>query len=375
MSIFDRYIFKNTAIAALFIAAVLIAVVFLTQSLRFLELILESGASGGTFWLLALLAIPRFFEIILPLSLMAAVLFVYSRMTSDSELIVMRAVGHEPARLAKPAFLLAIITALFLLINALWIAPKAVSNMQEMRQTVKAKFSTSLFREGVFNQMGNGLMVYVRQRADDGTLLGVMIHDSREGQAAPSTIIAKRGTLILTKEGYQVLVEEGSRQDYDPKSRTLKRLNFNRYSLELPDSDPVRGRWQEPEERTLFALLNPDLALERDLESLRDFRIELNRRIVSPFFAIVFSLIACAALLIGPVDRRGQGLRIFLAVFTAIVIQALYLACYNLARHSDWGLFLMWALPIVPLIVCIFILDQDYWRSLLSRSPKNKSAA
>lgn len=357
MSIFDRYIFKNILIASVFIAITLIVVVFLTQSLRFLELVMESGATGGTFWMLTALAMPRFFEIIIPLSLMAAILFVYNRMTTDSELIVIRAVGYDPASLAKPAFLLSIFTMVFLLINTLWIAPQAVSGMQKMSQTVKAQFSTALFREGVFNQMGQGLTVYIRERAPDGTLLGVMIHDSREKNRLPSTVIAKRGTLVTSTSGYQVLVHEGSRQEYDPEKRTLKRLNFNRYTIELPESNPVRQRWQEPEERTVFELLNPDMNLPRDVESLWDFKVELHRRIVSPLFAVVFSLIACTALLVGPVDRRGQALRIMMAVGCVVLIQGLYIAAYNLARQNDFGLILMWLLAGIPFAACLFALS------------------
>ena len=59
-------------------------VILLTQSLRFLELVIESGASSGSFWILTLLALPRFFEIIGPLSLMAATIFVYNRWSYDT---------------------------------------------------------------------------------------------------------------------------------------------------------------------------------------------------------------------------------------------------------------------------------------------------
>ena len=97
LGVFDRYIFKNVLVAATFIAVTLAVVIFLTQSLRFLELVIESGASGGTFWMLTFLAMPRFFEIIIPLSLMAATLFIYNRMTSDSELIAIRAAGYDPS--------------------------------------------------------------------------------------------------------------------------------------------------------------------------------------------------------------------------------------------------------------------------------------
>ena len=61
MNIFDRYIFKNLLIATVFVAVTLAVVIFLTQSLRFLELVIESGASSSAFWVLTMLALPRFF--------------------------------------------------------------------------------------------------------------------------------------------------------------------------------------------------------------------------------------------------------------------------------------------------------------------------
>ncbi len=360
MNIFDRYIFKNLLIATVFIAITLAVVIFLTQSLRFLELVIESGASSGSFWVLTILALPRFFEVILPLSLMAATLFLYNRMTNDSELVVVRSVGYAPAALARPALLLSLIVTIVLLGVTLWVAPKSIHTMQQMRQMIKAQFSTLLFREGVFNQVGKGLTVYVRERGSEGSLYGLMIHDSRggkDGNQPSSTILAKRGTLVSADEGYQVIVYEGTRQEYDEEQTALKRLDFNRYTIELPESDPVRQRWAEPDERTIFELLNPDPEVQRDIESLRDFKIEIHRRIVSPLLAVVFTLIACVSLLIGPVDRRGQTFRIIGAVAVVVVIQGLYIAAYNLARQSDAGLIFMYGLVLCPLGLSVFALS------------------
>jgi len=375
MKIFDRYIFKNLLIATVFIAMTLAAVIFLTQSLRFLELVIESGASSSVFWALTVLALPRFFEIILPLSLMAATLFIYNRMTSDSELIVVRSVGCAPSTLARPAVTLALLVTLVLLSITLWVAPKSLNTMQHMRQMIKAQFSTLLFREGVFNQIGKGLTVYVRERGEEGSLYGLMIHDGREASKAPATILAKRGTLVSVDEGYQVIVYDGTRHEYG--DGVLKRLNFNRYMIDLPDSDPVRQRWAEPDERTIFELLNPDPAEQRDVESLRDFKVEIHRRIISPLLAVVFTLISCAVLLIGPVDRRGQLRRIIFAVMLVVFIQGVYIAAYNFARQSDLGLFLMYALVFCPLSACVFALSglsEGVRRRVLYRAPHDSEA-
>lgn len=357
MEIFDRYLLKNLTVATVFVATTLAAVILLTQSLRFLELVLESGASGTAFWVLTLLALPRFFEIILPIALMAAIVFVYNKMTLDSELVVMRAIGRPPLALARPALMLAGAVTLFLFIMTVWAAPVSVNAMQQMRQIIKAQYSSLLFRAGVFNDVVPGLTVFVNDRTAGGELTGLMIHDSREIGKPPVTILAKRGTVIATPEGQQVIVHDGSRQDLNPETGALNRLDFERYTLDLPDSSgPVRQRWREPDERTLFELFRPDMQNERDVESRREFTLEIHRRLVAPLMAPALAILALAVLLVGPVDRRGQSWRIMLAVGGAVVLQGLYLAAISLARQTPLGLGLMYALVLLPVAAGLAVL-------------------
>lgn len=236
-----RYIFKNLLLATGFIAVTLAAVIFLTQSLRFLELVINSGASSSAFWMLTMMALPRFFEIILPIALMAGIIFVYNRMTADSEMVVMKSVGLSPWQQAKPALVLAALTTILLLLMTTYIAPKSLSNMQQLRQVIKAQYSVLLFREGVFNAVMPGLTVFVRARGDNGELLGLMIHDTRDPEQGPVTILAQRGNLVASQTGQQVLVYEGIRQSLNKKNGNLNRLNFDRYMIDMPESGPVRS--------------------------------------------------------------------------------------------------------------------------------------
>lgn len=357
MKIFDGYVFKSLAVATIFVSLTLSVVIFLTQSLRFLELVINSGASSTSFWILTFLALPRFLEIILPLALMAATIFIYNRMIMDSEMIAIRSVGYSPMALARPALLLAGIVTVFLWSITMWVAPVSLSGMHHLRQVIKASYSSLLFREGVFNQVGSGLTVYMRERSSDGELHGLMIHDTRGTAKNPSTILAKRGVLMAQKEGHQVVVFDGSRQEYDPATETLHRLNFERYTIDMPESEPVRMRWQEPEERTIGELLSPNLNNPRDRDSQRAFGIEIHRRIASPLLALLFTAISCCALLLGPVDRRGQGRRITVAIASVVTLQGLFLASVSLSRQADWGVALLYLVPLAPLVLLLFILS------------------
>jgi lipopolysaccharide export system permease protein len=356
-AIFDRYIFKDLIVATVFVAVVLALVILLTESLKFLELIINSGASSGSFWILTLLSMPRFFEIILPIATMAATIFVYNRMTMDSELIVMRATGFSPLRLARPALMLSLVTSRVLLFTTVWRTPVSVSNMEVLREEIKAQFSTLLFREGVFNPVGPGLTIYIRERASSGELHGLMIHDSRAQNKTPVTIVARRGKLEIGDKGQQVVVFDGSRQQINPGTNTLTQLDFDRYTIDLPDgSGPAQQHWRGPEERSLRELthLDPQDAADKGLR--REFRMEYNRRLATPLLTFSFTSMALALLLAGHLDRRGQGRRIAAAVICAVLIQGLYMASLNIARHSSFGLILMYIDIAAPIAVSLYFL-------------------
>lgn len=355
--VFDRYLFKSLLIATVFMTVTLAVIIFLTQSLRFLELVIESGASSLSFWVLTALAMPRFFEIVIPIALMAATLFTYNRLAMDSEMIVMRAAGYSPLRLSRPALVLCAGVTAFLLFVTFWLAPVSLSRMQEMRQIIKAQFSTLLIKEGVFNAFGDDLTVYVEKRTREGELEGLLIHDTSDKWEHPITVIARRGVLIFSDEGQQVLVYDGSRQEFNPATGALNRLDFERYSIDLPEGKDVRVRWAEPEERTFFSLLSPDLSEQRDRENTREFILEAHKRVISPFLAPAFTIMALCFLLLGAHNRRGQSVRVFLAVLSGVVIQGLYLFAFNLSERSAAGLFLMYALVALPIVAGLFLLS------------------
>ncbi len=367
--VYDRYLMKNLLWATLFTALSLAAVIMLTQSLRFLELIINSGASSFSFFVLTFLAMPRFFEVILPIALMIGVVFIYNRMSADSEIVVMRASGFSPMRLARPALSLALIVTAIVFVITGWFAPLALSKMQTMRVTIKAQYSSLILRDGIFNQLGDDLTVYIHRRASDGEMQGLLIHDTRGDAAMPVTIIAKRGVIVSDERGQQVIVYDGSRQEYNPETGALGRLDFERYSLDLPEAGPVRQRWREPDERTLTELLNPDSDVLGNEKRSREFRVEAHRRVVSPFLAITFTLTALCCLLLGATNRRGLAWRIVAASACVIVLQGLYLVSYNLAKEGSLGLVLMYILVFAPLVTAYYLLSpaSDAFRVLFRK--------
>src|SRR3954466_16294281 len=125
MTILDRYILRQSFSIMVFVTAALSAAVWLAQSLRLVDLIVNRGLSAELFLYLALLILPRFLDIVLPEEAFIAVLFVFNRLTSESELVVMRCAGMGPFTLARPGFVLAGIGCAALLSLSVYFLPRS----------------------------------------------------------------------------------------------------------------------------------------------------------------------------------------------------------------------------------------------------------
>src|SRR5215469_13168312 len=96
----NRYILRQCFSVMIFVTGALTAAVWLAQSLKLVDLIVNRGLSAEVFLYLAILILPRFLDIVIPIGTFIAVLFVFNKLTTESELIVMRAAGMGPMTLA-----------------------------------------------------------------------------------------------------------------------------------------------------------------------------------------------------------------------------------------------------------------------------------
>ena len=352
-----RYLFKNLFNATIFIALTLTLVIWLTQSLKLLELVANSDAPPGMFLHLVALTLPKFLEIILPLSLVIAVIFIYNKLIMDNEIIVLRACGVDQYALARPAIALAVATSLLLTVISSWVSPLCVAQVQELRQVIKTQYSAFLLREGVFNTFGSDLTIYMRAREENGDMAGLMIYDAREKNKPAVTITAKRGRIEMNDGTPNIVVFDGMRQQADADSGALSKLYFSRYMIEIKGLEGVaQAHWRDASERTLPELLNPDLSNIRDRTSVNLFLAEAHNRLITPWNALNFTMIALAVVLLGPFNRRGQHIKVLLACGLIIVIQVLSLAFTNIARKHMGVVPLLYINTLLPVAFGFYFL-------------------
>ena len=346
-----RYVLRQTAMLTLAFTLVFTAAVWLVQSLRLIDLIVNRGLSLGIFFKLALLILPRFIEIVLPIAIFLAVLFSYNRLISESELVVMRASGLSQTTLARPALILAGAGALVLLALSTYLLPAAFREFKDLQFQIRGRFASALLQEGVFTTISDRFSVYIRTRDRRGELGGILIHDMRDPKK-PVTLLAERGALVDGPQGPRVLMMNGSRQQYELETGKLAVLSFDRYTVELAGGKDAPGiRSREAEELYFHELFDAGGAPTRMAEA--------QLRLVTPLDALVFALIPLACLLPGDFNRRGQSRRILAATIAAMLFEVVDLGTKNLASHDLAAAPLLYLETALPIGIAAWLILRD----------------
>jgi lipopolysaccharide export system permease protein len=354
----DGYMFRQLFLALVAVTGGLTALVWLIQSLRFVELVVNRGLSILVFVQLTGLLIPSFVAVILPITCFVVTQFVYQRLSGDREITVMRAAGLSPFALSRPALALAAIAVACGYALTLWIVPASLTAFRQYQWEIRNRMAAFLLQEGVFTQVNDDLTVYVRSRDPDGTLRGILVDDGRD-KSAHATIIAESGRLVEGPTGPRVVLVNGSRQEIDHQTGRLNVLTFGQNEIDLADNQTGSNeRLRDMSEASLGELLDPHPPGGRDIDK---WIAEGHKRLAMPLSAVSYTLIALFAVLSGTFRRHGGLVRPLAAIGAMVALLAAGLAVENLAARDNAMLPLMWLQTLLPGVICAWMLFGPSW--------------
>ena len=333
----------------------LLSMLWLTQSLRFVEMVTNKGLPLRLFVELTSLLMPQLFVVLSPIAVFAAVLFVYNRLLADRELVIMQAAGISPLRNALPAVVVGVVLSLFAVYVQNVGIPAAENAFRKLEWEVKNNVSHLMFREGEFTNLKTGLTVFMTKHEKDGSVSGILLVDETNPKQKV-TLSAQKGRIVYEKDHPHIILVNGARQEIDVESNRFSSLNFERYSVDLGGFGRGGLKPATIREKKLKELLTAgDNETLSDAEK-RKYIVEGNRRVTTPIYNLLFALLACTGLLVGNFNRRGQTKIISLSVFFMILILGLDLIFTNLASKFLYFLPLLYLNCFVPLLICMYFL-------------------
>ena len=354
MSLFSRYVFRQVANAFVIILVTLTTIVWLATALKQLDLIVSQGQGFVLFLKMTFLTLPSLMALIAPNAMLMASLYTLDRMNGDSELIVMTAAGAPIWRIGAPFVLLASMVCVVILICNLWVMPASMRALRALITQVRADVISQVLQPGRFSSTEPGLTFHIRDRSPTGDLLGLLVHDERDDKQLMS-YLADRGRIISNDDGAYLVMFDGHVHRFETKSpdQGVQIVAFDQYLLNISDLNPKDTGSKElrPRERYLGELLNPDPKLLKAKGAVGQLRTELHDRFSTPFYPLLFALLAVAILGHARTTRESRWAQILIAAGIAVGLRVSGLTASNLVTLSAGATPLVYLIPIAAILV------------------------
>lgn len=397
MTILTRYIFKEMIGPTVLGFAFYTSIILMRQLFDMAGLIIRQSLSGAAVGKLLLFSLPNIVVLTVPMSLLFGILIAIGRLSSDSEIVAMRALGISTRKIYRPVFVFSLLMFLLNLYLMNYVLPKGNQQFVALRAELMTASAEKVVKPHIFNVEYENLMIYVKE-ADPATgqWKGVFVADSRSDSSEESLTPAQMAENVNTPEDEMggVLAQQGSGQRIIMArsgnlaiERPTQEIWMNLRSAETHVWDPRRpDRYDHNRNDTQRILLptsaGSDFDVNRLSRSLREMnlrelldqermlgrsrmesdritrnlaRVEIHKKLAFPFACIAFGILG---LPLGITNRRGGKSSGFSLSIAIIVFY--YLLITNGEQLAASGKVSpavgMWTPNVILMIVGIFLL-------------------
>lgn len=383
MRILDRYIFREVLSHTVLGLAVFTFVFFIPQLVRLMDLIVRHAGGAGRITLLFLSSLPPILVFTLPMAALVGVLIALGRLSADSEIVALHALGIGMRRLLLPVGALAAIAAALTLTITIWLGPASLRTLHRLELQLQSSQVPFAVQPRVFDERFPNTVLYVEDvSATAAHWRGVFLAET--GSATGMRITLAEDAIVVNDPAnnqFELHLRGGSTHEFDPHDPP--RYNVSTFgSSDLPIAI-------SSSERATPSLSDAELPVAALLKihgpGWRDSRIEFYRRLAFPAACLVFAMLGVSA---GIRPRRGG--RASGLVLTLLLIAGYYMLLLVGIRLAQQGLLHpavgVWAANIITTIFAITLFrrvehggKQSYmsrmWDKLVAKRSAAKSRA
>ena len=356
MRILDRYIIREIFRHALLGLAVFTFVFFVPQLVRLMELFVRHAGSGEQILTLFLCIFPGVFVFTIPMATLIGVLLGLGRMSADSEIIALTAVGIGRRRILLPVGVLAVTGTLLTLAMTVWLGPLAIRKFRTIEAALISSQVSFQVQPRVFDERFPQLVLYVNDVAASGTQWHGVFLAEAGGESGSRVTLADNAIVIAEpQEGkLELHLQGGTTHEFfraDPDHYSVTAFGQSDWPIEVTGIGTGPARQVSNAERSTRELLKqkgPDW---------REARVELHRRFAFPAACLAFALVAVP---LGARPRRGG--RAAGTLLAVVLIAAYYLLLVTgagLARQGTVSPAIgIWTADVVLLVLGLVLLPR-----------------
>jgi lipopolysaccharide export system permease protein len=318
------YSYLATEMLGPFFASFLImnCVFFLVKLIPFLNFVLELNIGIADFIRLFSYLFPNIFLYSIPMAAMMGVTIGFARLSSDSEILALKASGISMYQMLPPVIIVAALIAILTSYFSIRLIPLSEIAMKQLTyQLLKEKINKGI-KEHVFTEALGDVVVYV-DKIDESTgkWKDVWVSDMR-GVENPVITMASTGWMKSNIKDMAVTIVLKNGSLHRPDNQNAQIVQFDKYQINIPLRPPESNaaRLKRSGEMTMRELLEEAATVKEDNEHKRKVLIEFHRRLVLPVGCLMISLIGLPLGLQARPGKKAVGIQAGLAIFVLYYI-------------------------------------------------------
>lgn len=295
------------------------------------DLIINKGVSILSVLKIFVLMAPYIVTYALPIAVLVAVLMSLGRLSSDNEIIAIRASGINIFQLILPLITLGLILSLGLTLFNDRAASYAHYAYRKTLIEIGVKNPTAAFEEGVFiNSFQKYVLFIYKVDQKNNKLINVRIYEPQGDNKPTRTIVARSGEFISIPEKNSIKLKlmDGTSDEPDPSNPlNFYKLNFKTYFMNLNIADaqnkgPIEKKYKE---MTIRELSNKITELKKENIDPSPLISEIHEKLTLAFSCLVFILMGVPLAII--TRRREKSINIGIAILIIVVYYPLLIGC------------------------------------------------
>lgn len=370
MGQYDRYILRQLVLLFGFFSLVLVSVYWVNQAARLFDSLIADGQNVSVFLEFSALTLPYIIQLILPVSAFVATLYIFNRLISESELVVLQTAGLSALRLLRPVFVFGCLMALLVALLSNFLAPAARSQFIERQAEVRDDLTGRFLRAGEFIHPTPGLTVYIREISELGEFRDLFLQDG-SSPGVEVTYTATTALLVRSDTGPRLVMFDGIAQTLDLETGRLATISFSDFTYNVgTEIDEGALRQVDVRELPTLVLLSANAEIAEVLNiPLAHMIFEGHDRLAQSLFVIFVPLIGAASLMLGSFSRFGVWKQILIAVGLVLPMQIVRNAGESVVRANadDW--IMAYAQPglaaaVAAIMIALAMRRSTQWRSI-----------
>ncbi len=283
-----------------------------------------------TFCKLILWALPDIANMIIPICFLLSSMYIFHKMRTDQEIVVMMTSGKSNFNIARPFLLLATLLSITMYYMQANLTPISCKHLINIQHKIRNKVSMSIIKPGVFNILGSSL-VYVGSKTNnslDDVFISYIAKDSHT-----NIITAKKGSYQIENNQMFITLNHGFRQVLDGNNDSISTFNFDSFSYDITSFVKRYSKYERgPHEKTQKELFHQAKA-QKELAKKTELLAEAHGRYLISLLPIIDALIISLFLIVAThKERLWVGLA--KAFSLGIIAQIGMISVINLSKKS-----------------------------------------